>query len=89
MVDTLCIHDSVEIVGDFVVENVKCGVLGKVLHHQVNVVIEFVGDHWYVAVAKEEVINSANDHNAKEEPNWENRRNAGIRIVWKKVIPFG
>lgn len=88
MVNSLVIHNRIEIVGDFIVEDVECTAMSEIFIHQDKVVIKFVSHHRCIAVAKDEVVYAANDHNSKEKPDWENCRNASVGVIWEEVVPF-
>lgn len=53
-----------------------------------DVVIEFVCHHWDIAITVEEVGDAANNNNCHKSTDGEDAANAGVGVVWEKIIPL-
>lgn len=70
------------------VDDVERGAGFDMIEHEGEVVIELVGDHWDVTIAKNEMRNAADNHDTHKETDWEDGGDAGVGVVGKKVVPF-
>lgn len=84
----LVAEDAVEGEGFGVVDDIESGIGGEVGASEGEVAGELVGNHGGVAIAKNEVIEVANDHNTEEDGNGKNGGDAGVRVVGEEIVPF-
>lgn len=82
------LKDFIEIIGDRIVNDVKRVIRGKLVADNSEIVVKFIGDKRDVAITKDKMRNTANNHDAKKSTDWEECGNASIRVVGEKIIPF-
>ena len=83
LIFTIFLQNLEEVIDDIVIYNIESGIIIEVLRNEFNVVIELVSYHRDIAVAKDKMTDSADDHDTEKESDWENGRDTGVGVVRK------